>query len=198
MARIPTLPLILALGSAACSAQTGPSTDSNWNSQTFTIEQFTDYRCPVELKASLDTRATLVLIRDKQADKPTKQFSRKLHVFLKNPGSTAIVSAQFSARGYSSQLRVAPAAFPTAFPTAFIGPSQDQAAIRRVFSFNRTVAPGQQTSVELQLREFGAVTSIELDSAVYADGSVWQPSGYKTCKATPNSKIDTQASQTPH
>jgi hypothetical protein len=199
MARIPTASLILALCSAAALAQTRPAqttpaqtsqpATSSWSSQTFAIEPSAANSCPVELKASLDTPARLVLVRgtqtDPQAHSQPKQFSRKLRVVLKNPASKAIVAARFSAHGYPTRLRLAPA--------AFIDSSQDPAAIRRIFSFNRTVAPGQQTSIELQLHEFGALTSIAMDSAIYADGSTWQPSGYNTCQATPNPRIETKA-----
>lgn len=190
MARIPTASLILALCSAAATAQTTQPATPSGNSQTFAIEQFAANSCPVELEASLDTTGRLVLVQDTQSRNQPKQSSQKLRVILRNPSSKAIVAASFSARGYPSKLRFV--------PVTLLDPSQDPAAIRRIFTFNRTVAPGQQTSMELELREFGAVTSIEMDSAIYADGSTWQQSFYRTCKATPNQEIVAKSNRMPH
>ena len=107
--------------------------------------------------------------------KVTKDYLQ-LHLDVSNPSSRDIVGAQFTVHGFSRKLRV-------------IDPSDSSNApdLWRTIDVALDVQAKGHASNELSLTHFTAIiTSIDLDSFTYADGTQWQASSPGACSITPN------------
>jgi hypothetical protein len=58
----------------------------------------------------------------------------------------------------------------------------DPAEIQKTIAFDRAVAAGQSTSIDISVRDFSIVSSIDLNSVIYSDGSHWHPANINTVK----------------
>ncbi len=154
-------PLILLFGSMAFS-------------QTFNKEfssETSRANCPVELKASLNVPGKIVPV---QKGRSTGDEQR-LKITLGNPQSE-LVAAQITVHGFPVGVRLDPAV--AYFPS-------DSAEIRKTIVFDHAVAAGQKVSFDVSVHDFSTVSSIDLDSVTYSDGSRWHPANRKSCKAVP-------------
>jgi hypothetical protein len=107
--------------------------------------------------------------------KVTKDYLQ-LHLDVSNPSSRDIVGAQFTVHGFSRKLRVIDPSDPSNAPDLW-----------RTVDVALDVQGKGHASSELSLTHFTAIiTSIDLDSVTYADGTQWQAPSPGACSTIPN------------
>jgi hypothetical protein len=100
----------------------------------------------------------------------------QLHLDVDNPSSRDIVGAQFTVHGFSRKLRVIDPSDPSNAPDLW-----------RTVDVALDVQGKGHASSELFLTHFSAIiTSIDLDSVTYADGTLWQAPSPEACSTIPN------------
>ena len=105
----------------------------------------------------------------------TKDYLQ-LHLDVSNPSSRDIVGAQFTVHGFSRKLRVIDPSDPSNAPDLW-----------RTVDVALDVQGKGHASSELSLTHFTAIiTSIDLDSVTYADGTQWQAPSPGACSTIPN------------
>ena len=156
------LPLAFLFGSMAFSQTSG----KQFSSESFRAN------CPIELKASLNSSGKIVPIVPAENGRKTVNEQR-LQITLSNPKSE-VVAARITVQGFPIGGRVAP---------AVLYSPKDPAEITKTIAFDQTVAAGQNASIDVPVPNFSTVTSIELDSVTYSDGSGWHPENRKYCRA---------------
>ena len=130
--------------------------------------------CPMELKATFITAGGVMPITpvargQKIAD--TRQFG----ITLSNPNSE-VISARITIYGFPVGERTDPGVL--YFP-------HNPAEIKKTIALERTVEVGKSTSYEVSIPNFSTVTSIDLDSVAYSDGTSWHPAAGGSCRAVP-------------
>jgi hypothetical protein len=108
------------------------------------------------------------------AQPPVPALNQQIHLMLTNRLSRDIVSAQLTAHGFSNKRRI-----------VYAGAAQapDLNSTKDVVVNVR--ANGQAFS-DLSLGHFAAVSSIDLNSVTYADGSTWRSSAPGACSVVPD------------
>jgi hypothetical protein len=105
-------------------------------------------------------------------ERPAPAINQQIHLGMTSLVARDIVSAVFTARGFSSK--------PRAINTAGQGPD-----LRRSIKVVVDLKGNGQASSDLSLRDFTAVTAIDLDAITYADGSTWRNSSPAACRVIP-------------
>ena len=95
---------------------------------------------------------------------------QKIRFTMTNPSLPEIVKAQFTVHGYSNNQR--------AFRLADASSAPD---LTKTVTVVLDVKRNGQASSDLSLSRFTSVTSVDLDSLTYADGSTWQPASPGAC-----------------
>ena len=173
------LPLLFLLGSTAFSQTTGKQAPPE-----SLIKQFSSAalqaNCPIQVKAGL------YLIGEVAGAEPiengrTTERRQRIHITLANPESE-VASVQLTVYGFPVGVRVDPA---VAYPSREGSPvvHNNPAEIQKTIAFDRAVGAGQSTSIDISVRDFSIVSSIDLNSVTYSDGSSWHPANYKYCQA---------------
>ncbi len=106
--------------------------------------------------------------------RPTPVINQQIHLVMTNFGSRDIVSAQFTAYGFSNKKRAIYAGG---------APAPD---LTRTVNVVVDVKGNGHASSDLSLNDFTAVASIDLSSITYADGSTWRSSSPGACSVTPD------------
>jgi hypothetical protein len=158
------LPLVLVFGATAFPQNPGKQFSSG-NART---------NCPIELKASLRIAGNVVPITPVGNGQSTGE-KEQLEITLSDPKSD-VKSARITIYGFPIGGRVDPAVLYS--PHA-------PAEIKKTIGLSRTVAVGGSTSYEVAIPDFSTVTSIDLDSVVYSDGTSWHSETPKSCQALP-------------
>jgi hypothetical protein len=133
--------------------------------------------CPLEIKATW--RGSFVT-KPQPVDSSVRQ-PRSLEITLRNSQSSAVREARLTVYGFP--------------PTAILSPAvayslgANPLEVRKSFTFDRTIEPGQTASVEVSTPNMVTVTGINLDSLAYADGSGWHPSFRYPCQARGNLRM---------
>jgi hypothetical protein len=172
------LPILFLLGSTAFSQTAGKQTPPG-----SVLKQFSSAalqtNCPIQLKASL------YLVGETAGAEPIKngrmaERDQRIYITLANP-ETAVASAQLTVHGFPVGGRVDPA---VAYASRY-GSSVDNnpAEIQKTIAFDRAVGTGQSNSIDVSVQEFSIVSSIDLRSVTYSDGSSWHPADHKYCEA---------------
>jgi hypothetical protein len=137
--------------------------------------------CPIGVEASLVSLPSVSnagpSINGGQlpGQKVTKDYLQ-LHLDVSNPSSRDIVGAQFTVHGFSRKLRVIDPSDPSNAPDLW-----------RTVDVALDVQGKGHASSELSLTHFTAIiTSIDLDSVTYADGTQWQALSPGACSTIPN------------
>jgi len=100
----------------------------------------------------------------------------QLHLDVSNPSSQDIVGAQFTVHGFSRKWRVIEPSDPSNAPDLW-----------RTVDVALDVQGKGHASSELSLTHFSAIlTSIDVDSVTYADGTQWQAPSPGACNTIPN------------
>jgi hypothetical protein len=105
-------------------------------------------------------------------ERPAPSVNQQIHLGMTSLVPRDIVSAVFTARGFSNN--------PRAINTAGQGPD-----LKRSIKVVVDLKGKGHASSELSLRDFTAVASIDLDAITYADGSTWSNSAPRTCRVIP-------------
>jgi hypothetical protein len=162
MNAVRALPLAFLFGSIAFSQ----TSDRQFSSESFRAN------CPIEIKASLKGAGKIVPIVPAKNELSTDS-EQQLWITLSNPKSE-IVAVRITVYGFPVGGRVDPAVL--YFP-------HNPAEITKTIAFDQTVAVGQAAKLDVAVPNFSTVTSIDLNSVTYSDGSSWRPEGRKSCRA---------------
>lgn len=162
--------LVLILGTLAAFGQNPAHNPSH--PAVFEVIPFSDH-CPVNLHAEQGMGGELREVLPGHHETAPQWVGQQVRLTLANTRLIRITAARIKVRGYTPTSRVVPSGFPP--PDA-----------ARSLDLVLTVAPEQDVSTELRLENFSAVTSIELESVSYADGSKWQASAENRCKIAPD------------
>ena len=110
-----------------------------------------------------------------EGQQATKDYLQ-LHLDVSNPSTRDIVGAQFIVHGFSRKLRLIDPSDPSNAPDLW-----------RTVDVALDVQGKGHASIELSLTHFTAIiTSIDLDSVTYADGTQWQAPSAAACSTIPN------------
>jgi len=105
-------------------------------------------------------------------ERPAPAVNQQIHLGMTSLVPRDIVSAVFTARGFSNK--------PRAINTAGQGPD-----LRRSIKVVVDIKGNGHASSELSLRDFTTVAAIDLDTITYADGSTWRNSSPAACRVIP-------------
>jgi hypothetical protein len=173
------LPLLFLLVSTAFSQTTGKQPVSQ-------LEQFSSAalqaNCPIQLKASLYVIGRTAGVEPIEKGQTTERGQR-IHITLANP-EAQVDSVRLTLYGLPTGIRagVSPAvAYRGHEGTAVV--HNDPAEIQQTISFDRLLRMGQSSSIDVSVQDFSSVSSIDLNSITYSDGSSWHPANHKYCQA---------------
>jgi hypothetical protein len=100
---------------------------------------------------------------------------QRLRLTLTNPSSRDIVSAQFTAHGFRNKAKAMD-----------LSAGSNEPDLAKTIEVAVGVKGKSQASHDLSLNHFTAVTSIDLNSITYADGSEWHAPSPAACSITPS------------
>jgi hypothetical protein len=187
MVRVCILPVVFLLSNTLLLAQQ-QLTKQNVDSGTLSRTRSAAINCPVGVEASFGSGGTSVLRAGPSINgnpigqgtegqaKPPVKAGTLLHLDVSNPSSRDIVNAKFTAHGFSRKLRV-------------FNPSDASNApdLAKTLDVALDVQGNGHASSDLSLTNFTAIiTSIDLDSITYADGSTWRASAPGICSIVPS------------
>jgi hypothetical protein len=165
------LPLLFLLGSTALSQTTGKQAPRGSLLKQFSIAAL-QANCPVQLKA------TLYLVGERAGIEPiengrTGERDRRIHITLANPESE-VASVQLTVYGFPVGVRVhVDPAVAYASHDGSVVVHKNSAEIQKTIAFDRAVGAGQSASIDVSVQNFSIVSSIDLNSVTYSDGSSW-------------------------
>jgi hypothetical protein len=107
---------------------------------------------------------------------PAPALYQRIHLTMINHLSREIVSARFTVHGYSDK--------PKAIELAGVSQGPD---LSKTVNVVLDVKASGHASSDLSLSRFTAVTSIDLNSIIYADGTTWHVPSPGACSVTPDS-----------
>jgi hypothetical protein len=146
--------------------------------------------CPIGIEASLiglpsaSNAGTSINGQPAQRKAPSAQGQlsvqkvpyQQLHLDVSNPSSRDIVAAKFTAHGFSRKLRVIDPSDPSNAPDLW-----------KTVDVTLDVQGKSHASTVLSMAHFTAIlTSIDVDSVTYADGTSWQAPSPGACSIIPN------------
>lgn len=129
--------------------------------------------CPVGLRAQHISDWSKVNTRDRQ----TQEISQRLHLSF-SKASHPIAKATVNVSGWTVESRMEPAVAQKVKPDT--EPKHNAMAVRTV------TAQVTDGGADVWVPGLTGVSSIELVSLEYADGSTWTPSGAESCRFTPD------------
>jgi hypothetical protein len=145
--------------------------------------------CPVDMKATHGTPMPVRMNANGAPQKgspldgqrtvlgpPSPAINQQIHLAITSLVSRELVSAVFTARGFSNKAR--------AINTADQSPD-----LRRSIKVVVDLKGNEHTASDLSLRDFTAGTTIDLDAITYADGSTWRNSSPGNCRVIPGSTM---------
>jgi hypothetical protein len=166
MNRFSSLPLAFLLVSTFAGAQQPVTLHRSEN---------TSAGCPIDIQARHATQTPVSINADGEnapGSKVVPQLQR-LQLTLTNPSSRDIVSAQFTAHGFSKKPRAMEA-------------GSNEPDLAKTIDILVGVKGKGHASHDLSLNHFTAVTSIDLNSIAYADGTTWRAPSPAACSITPS------------
>jgi hypothetical protein len=127
--------------------------------------------CPVGLRAQHTSDGSILNARDPH---PKSSIGQALHLTVPASSHGAITEATILLRGFTPKGR-----------TAQTASGANANAIRsRHVKF--VPGPDQSATADIWVGGLSAITSIEINSATYADGFSWAPSGGLACSVQPD------------
>lgn len=105
-------------------------------------------------------------------ERPAPAVNQQIHLGMTSLVPRDIVSAVFTALGFSNN--------PRAINTAGQGPD-----LRRSIKVVVDLKGNGHASSDLSLRDFTTVAALDLDTITYADGSTWRNSSPAACRVIP-------------
>ena len=168
MNRIRSLPLAFLLVSTFAVAQQSVTLHRSENTST---------GCPIDIQARHATQTPVSMDADEKNAPGTKVVPQlqRLQLTLTNPSSRDIVSAEFTAHGFSNKPRAME-----------LSAGSNAPDLAKTIEIALGVKGKGHASRDLSLNHFTAVTSIDLNSITYADGTTWRAPSPAACSITPN------------
>jgi hypothetical protein len=102
-------------------------------------------------------------------------LGQRLHLTLTSPDSRSIASATVNVRGWTAKGRKEQA-----------GKDKDAALPVRTLTVPFTAGTGRTAWADVWAPGLTAVSSVELISVAFGDGTTWTPAQGKTCQVTPD------------
>jgi hypothetical protein len=175
------LPLLFLLGLTAFSQTTGKQAPPVSLLMQFSSAAL-QANCPIQLKASLYVVGEMAGVERIENGRTTDRGHR-IHITLANPESE-VASVRLTVHGFPVGVRVGvdPAvAHPghEGSPVAHNNPAE----IQKTIFFDRALRAGQSASMDVPVHDFTTVSSIDLNSVTYSDGSSWHSANHKYCQA---------------
>lgn len=131
--------------------------------------------CPVGMKADHLSDGSMIKTGSTHPkDAHPKGIGQRLHLTLTSPDQRTIASATLKLLGWNATGRMERAALH----------NEDQSARTVTASF--TAGPADTASADVWASGLTAVTSVELLSVRYSDGSTWTSTQGKTCSVSPD------------
>ena len=175
------LPLLFLFGSEAFSQTTGKQAPP-----VSLLKQFSSAplqaNCPIQLKASLYVVGGITGVEPIENNR-TAERGQRIHITLANPKSEA-ASVWLTVHGFPVGVRagIDPAvAYRGHEGTAVV--HDNPAEIQQTISFDRALGARESASMDVPVQDFSVVSSIDLNSVTYSDGSGWHPANHKYCQA---------------
>ena len=128
--------------------------------------------CPVGL--SVERRSPTEFVNT--ANSPHRGDSQRIRLTFTPLDSPAIRTVDLTVHAFSNKAQILPAA------------TRSSSGIDRSFQISGPRASGLSQK-DLWVDRIGGVTSVELNSITYVDGSVWHKDEDSTCRAVPNNLI---------
>jgi hypothetical protein len=180
--RANVLLLVFLLSSAILLAQQ-QMMEQNWEAPSSTHVRMAEANCPIGVTASIVGLPLVSNAGPSIYRNPPGQFSkieRRLFILdVANPSSRDIVGARFTAHGFSRRLR-------------FIDPSDpsNKPNLWKTVDVGLNVQGKGHSSSEFSLTDFTAIlTSVDLDSITYKDGTQWQAPFPGACSILPKGPV---------
>lgn len=111
---------------------------------------------------------------------PLADAVQRINLTMTNPSSREIVKVQLTVHGFSDKGRL--------FTLGSAVPD-----LTRKITFERDIQGNGHATHDLALKDFTAVSSVDLDSLTYADGSTWNATIGGFCSVSPNSLMRVSA-----
>jgi hypothetical protein len=152
----------------------------------------TGITCPLGVEASLSGEPTSMEAEasingkpvGRQDSKPEGQVLR-LHLEVSNPSDRDIVGAKFTVHGFSRKLR-----------SFDLSNTSNKPDLWKTVDVELDLQGKSHASKDISLTRFTAVmTSIDLDSIVYAEGISWRAPSPAACSFVPNSAMRIASAQ---
>ena len=174
------LPLVFLVATTSAFAQQ-PVKPGSANSTSLThLRTIGEAACPLDMQATHGPRVPVGVNAgpaiNGQAIKPkAPALYQRIHLTMTNRQSHEIVSAQITAHGFSDKWKAIDLA------NSFQAPD-----LAKTLDVVLDVKGKGRASSDLSLSRFTAVSSIDLDSITYADGTTWRASSPGACSVTPD------------
>lgn len=155
---------------------TGPNGQAS--SSTFTAPN----ACPVSMQASHLSDGSMIRTGPAQPQGAhPKDVGQRLHLTLFSPDQRAIASAVVKVRGWTARSRMERA---STGPNPSVGPNRGQTM--RTLTVRFTAGENRSATADLWAPGLTAVSSIELWSVAFTDGSSWEPANGSACRVSPD------------
>jgi hypothetical protein len=138
--------------------------------------------CPIGLRAQRKTSFGTVIVKDGVKDgedgrrEAKSGIAQQLHMTVTNANPRQIVGIQITVHGFGAKARITPT----------VSAKPDAAELKRSIDLKLTVDANQHASTDLRLRDFTAISLVDVDSVEYADGLSWHSSARQTCHIAPD------------
>jgi hypothetical protein len=168
MRRVLVATLLMGLSAVAISAQSNEQKSTN--DFVFVLPGPT---CPVRMHALQGSGTGLVAVRDA---KPSDGPSQRIHLMLSNENAAKVTGARVTVLGTSGKSRLENAL------------SSREGTSNLTRSLEVAFAPEGERDVatDLVLPGFTSVSSIQLESITYQDGTTWRVAGRRACHVAPD------------
>jgi hypothetical protein len=127
--------------------------------------------CPVGFSAS--RKATGQIMSRANDAKQAGPASQGLHLMLDHLTAPAIESIEITVYGVSSKARVLPA-----------GPALED--ISKAFELRRSAGSNSLSDADVWMHNVGSLSSVDLISITYADGTTWHATENLKCRSVPS------------
>lgn len=167
MKRAVAVGFLFLLGAVASIAQNTPDHPSKDY-----VMYFPAPTCPVTMRALQGYGRGLLAVRN---GKPIDGPSQNIRLVLAHPEAKNVTAATITVRGHSNKGRIENASV-----------AKNASLLARTLDVKLSSENGSEDFANLVVPGFTSVTSIELNTITYGDGSTWTVSGEKACHVAPD------------
>jgi hypothetical protein len=129
--------------------------------------------CPVDMAVDRSGLYEKREVRSAPYPGPTHELEQRIQLDLTNRHPTTIVEAQITIHGLSQKTR-------------YMELSTPQADMAKTFQLSLDLKGNGQSAKVLWLTRFAVITSVDLNSVTYSDGSFWHEPAAAACSVAPN------------